>query len=886
MPVDSTTSTNPETQQVRTITRPTLLAVLEKSIEVGEFRFARQLSLSWLSVYPGDLAVNTWLAEALIKDNKTSQGTQILEKVTRIDPEYIWPFKLLAQAYEKNNPSGMQQALMRVFMLGERVNSSISMPGWSIIFRNARRELLEGNLATAETYIYQGLALNSEDVLGGIVHLQVIRALGESANLAKFSELYNNRWPDCVAFKLGLAESRLEAGDESEAVNLLHQCVAADASGQVCERWWGENHPYKPLWPDRYEINLDTAIPASVAAELGWNLLAARSETPVKVGLRLDEPAGEPVSDPIESGSQKQAAPETPVEMPEVKTEARIEQPEEPEWVKKTEKEFSKVAKHVKTPGLNKSDGRYPIYVVLSTKTGLRQQYGDQTLAVVDAELQSLATAVRGRSGWGSMVFYPDDIETTGKLAMKTIATVDPWKIKLALNDLDAALAKKGGRIGAVLIVGGPDVVPFHQLPNPTDDVDEEVLSDNPYATLDTNYFIPEWPVGRLPGERGPDVGLLLQQIRQVTKYHQQSTKTKKGLPGITFWLTLLQLLFRRNKPSSSASGGFGYSASVWRRSSLATFRPIGEGKSLLVSPPSVTKGFDSQKLVGAPMSYFNLHGMAETAEWYGQRDPLEVASGPDYPVALGISDLPKNGHAPKFIYSEACYGGYIMDKTEKTSIALRFISIGSMAVVASSGIAYGAANTPLVGADLLGFLFWNGLQEGYSVGDAFTQAKIGLANEMHKRQGYLDGEDQKTLISFILYGDPLVYNDGLQINQKRLMRFDQVPTLKMINDHQSAVSNPPEVSERILKSAKEAVASYLPGLESAEVRMSAQQIDVEGKAHHAGVFGKRLATRQVADRTVVIFTRKVRVGEYTHFNYARVTVDRDGKLMKMAFSR
>ena len=79
--------------------------------------------------------------------------------------------------------------------------------------------------------------------------------------------------------------------------------------------------------------------------------------------------------------------------------------------------------------------------------------------------------------------------------------------MKLSLADLDQALAKKGQMIGALVIVGGPDIVPFHHLPNPTDDIDKDVPSDNPYATLDSNYFVPEWPVGRIPGEAGKDAG-------------------------------------------------------------------------------------------------------------------------------------------------------------------------------------------------------------------------------------------------------------------------------------------------------------------------------------------------------------------------------------------
>jgi len=50
-------------------------------------------------------------------------------------------------------------------------------------------------------------------------------------------------------------------------------------------------------------------------------------------------------------------------------------------------------------------------------------------------------------------------------------------------------------------------------LPNPTDDSDINVPSDNPYATIDENYFIQQWPVGRLPDERGNDAGYLLEQL-------------------------------------------------------------------------------------------------------------------------------------------------------------------------------------------------------------------------------------------------------------------------------------------------------------------------------------------------------------------------------------
>jgi hypothetical protein len=73
-----------------------------------------------------------------------------------------------------------------------------------------------------------------------------------------------------------------------------------------------------------------------------------------------------------------------------------------------------------------------------------------------------------------------------------------------------------------------------------------------------------------------------------------------------------------------------------------------------------------------------------------------------------------------------------------------------------STKISYGSVTPPLIAADFLGRSFWENLSAGLPAGEALRRAKTDLATEMVKRQGYLDGEDQKTLISFVLYGDPL----------------------------------------------------------------------------------------------------------------------------------
>jgi hypothetical protein len=168
-----------------------------------------------------------------------------------------------------------------------------------------------------------------------------------------------------------------------------------------------------------------------------------------------------------------------------------------------------------------------------------------------------------------------------------------------------------------------------------------------------------------------------------------------------------------------------------------------------------------------ANFGYFNLHGLSDSSEWYGQRDPTDSIEGPDFPIALRPQDIRNSGHAPRVVFSEACYGAYIHGKKADEAISIKFLTSGTLAVVGSTSTCYGSISSPLIAADLLGRVYWGLISEGYLVGEALRRAKLYLAREMHQRQGFLDGEDQKTLISFVLYGDPLAQPYSTTVNTK-----------------------------------------------------------------------------------------------------------------------
>ncbi|HEY9077256.1 MAG TPA: hypothetical protein VIO61_12045 [Anaerolineaceae bacterium] len=892
------------------IPRRTLLAILESALDSGLYRFARQTALAWLGVYPGDIQVNLYLAKAMIAEGKVSQAVPILEKIVKQDPEYIDAYVELRNIYESTNPEKLLYVRGCLHAMG-LPGDSRDLPDWSKQLDLAREPMKTGSFQEAEKHIQMALAAMPELPLAAVMNLQIMSRKGDAAATRRLAEIYHACYPDCLSISLILAETQIDLRQEPEAVRLLHYCVANDISGQVPERIWGKDHPFKPLWPETPDMVYDLPVPAEVSARLGWNQLPPGE--PIENNTSLAETQKD-LSEHVEDLYDPGANPEiSPVEVTrKIKVDVVQSEPEgttcqmalknDPqqrssqavnESLKAVMDEFERLAKRLRKTAIVRSDGRFQIYVIFSSMVGLSSQYGPQTAAVIVEEMRNLATAIRKKPYWGSLVFCPDDPEICKQLGMTPLDNNDPWKLKLALADLDQILGKKGEMIGSLLIVGGPQVVPFHNLPNPIDDLDAQVPSDNPYGTLDGNYFVPEWPVGRLVGEDGTDAGLLLEQIRLITQRYDRLVKTKgikKSLaPSFSDFLQyLIRLLGQSNRKYDKNCLGF--TAAVWQKSSKAVYKMIGDPEKVLNSPPEISGSLDTSKLGGMKLQFFNLHGVDDAPEWFGQRDPADPAGGPDYPIAITPADLKKNGSAPRVVFTEACYGGHVLRKKVDQSIVLKYLSLGTQAFVGSTCVSYGSVDVPLIGADLLGEFFWKHVKAGEPVGMGLMQAKMELVREMNRRQGYLDPEDQKTLISFVLYGDPLlVYEDPTSF-PKHIRRLKFHPMIKTISDQKVDDSANEVVSSDTIAIAKRLVEAYLPGMENADVCVSQQIPGLAASLAVQGTTNPASQTKQGspfdAERVVITLRKQVRQAKRIHKHIARVTMDQRGNMIKLVISR
>lgn len=915
------------------LSRDQFCQLLDKAIQIPQPRFVRQAAAAWLGMFPGDLKIQAFMAQAQIFEGKKEQAAEIIQHVLKVDPEFREGYEILLKCLSDDDPS-REGLISNNYILGGKVVSAAEQPEWVQNLRAARLSFINQQVATAEKYLQKAIGSASDNVLCAILHVQITRATADTQTVQNLSSIYSQRWPDCVLFSLYLAEAQMELGSEMLAVSLLHDSAAKDAGGMVPARIWGKQSPYKSLWPEISDFNLNIPIPSTVAAAMGWNQLGSGTTTkppsqtrpenrpPVRqpntnmsqarpsVGrtntntatqpkpTNIDEkPVNifnfnslfKPVKISFDTSGMQDVAQRALNSISTVIHSAKSPEPVPDIPVKKVKEELARVAINLDKVGITASDHRFPVLVIVSIKTGLEKQFGRQTLSVIDEELKSLAISIGRLPEWSARVFYVDDPDSTGKAGLAPIDSMDPWKIKLFLSDLDKVLGKKGEMIGSLLLVGGPEVIPFHRLPNPTDDLDDEVLSDSPYSTRDSNYFVPEWPVSRLPGGNGTDAGLLLEQIRRLA----QTVQNRK--PRLNFNLNLnqipvfgsLQNLFNRYAILKSVRM-FGYTAEIWKKSSEEVFLQINKNRSIFSSPPLDADTIPGVQAVVAPVSYFNLHGLIDSSEWYGQRDMAITPQGPDYPVALKPDDLYRSIHENGIVFSEACYGGHISGKGEEDSIALKFLATGSACVIGSTATSYGSVNVPLIGADLLGYYLLKHLDEGMAAGEALYQARIDFIKEMQKRQGYLDGEDQKTLISFVMYGNPFATVRSASSQVKTIHR--QVLTSEVCPVCTKDFENelPKRMGDETMAKIKQAVEPYLPGLNNVQMHYSRVHMECNGKNHICPTSEIHLKGKPQArsGKMVVSISKAVTSSNRTHSHFARVTLDGKGKMVKLSVSR
>jgi hypothetical protein len=358
------------------------------------------------------------------------------------------------------------------------------------------------------------------------------------------------------------------------------------------------------------------------------------------------------------------------------------------------------------------------MHLALAPRRRLAAIYGPAAPALLAALDEALAA--RAAAGLLSAAYDPEE----GRPDLGVAPTpLEPGALVAQLDALEAALAARGAPLASLWIVGGAAAVPFGTLPNPVPDSDGPLRTDAGYGLADAAMLLPRWPVGRTPDADPPEPGMLARLLGLVAAAHRAGPPA----PGPVVAL----------------------SAARWAEVSAQVLAGAGaSGATHILTPPGRA---GAAALSGAGVIACNLHGVRGAAAWFGQARGDSELTPALRPADLDAADL--RGAA---VISQACYGARLDPVAGERSLALALLAAGAHAVVAAHGLTYGAPKPPPSESDLLAQGLIAALRRpGAQTGAAFLEAQAGLLRAIVRERGRPDADEVKTLLSFMLYGDP-----------------------------------------------------------------------------------------------------------------------------------
>ena len=236
--------------------------LLDSAIHVGSYRYARQIILTWLAHFPGDLPVRLKYGHLLTKTGQFEQAIQQLHELCLADPEYLDAWQLLSSSLREITKSAaatkyaflIADCQSAVHALGGRPTISAPLPTWSEGVRLTRQFLNNGEFEKAEEQLAQVLMVDPAPPLLAVTHLQITKASPLPAQAVQvLADFYQQRFPTTIAPILLMAEALMDGGESDKAVSFLHQGASLDVTGQVSKRLWGTIHPYENIWPEQLQ---------------------------------------------------------------------------------------------------------------------------------------------------------------------------------------------------------------------------------------------------------------------------------------------------------------------------------------------------------------------------------------------------------------------------------------------------------------------------------------------------------------------------------------------------------------------------------------------------------------------------------------------------------
>jgi hypothetical protein len=373
------------------------------------------------------------------------------------------------------------------------------------------------------------------------------------------------------------------------------------------------------------------------------------------------------------------------------------------------------------------------------------------------SDLQKINDAVKGwieadkKRGIQTVHVHVDDPTEMNDLGVEPVSgEATPEKMKQAIDLLWKKITPTPHYL---VLFGGHDIVPMFVVPNPTylwedQDNDKTVLTDNPYASSepfskdDQNvYLVPDRVIGRIPdmvsapGDTGRngDPAWFVRYLDTATEWESQPD---------SFY----------NQPyvictDEAKEAGKKCVQKAFAESSLPLF----------VCPPDSDTSPPARQGLSAPLHMIKCHGNKKDATFWGF---LESDENKEDPCPAITSATLKEYLEPRTVVATmCCYGAQIFAPKDADTwpLASTYLRKGALGYVGSTMMAWVGLGK-MSGADWIVTAYLKNVLDGESIGLAFLKSK----QDFHRHDGIrgrvIDVEGEKTLIEYILLGDPSIH--------------------------------------------------------------------------------------------------------------------------------
>jgi len=260
--------------------------------------------------------------------------------------------------------------------------------------------------------------------------------------------------------------------------------------------------------------------------------------------------------------------------------------------------------------------------------------------------------------------------------------------------------------------------------------------TDNPYAASATynaksraSYLVTDRVVGRIPDIPGAtDPAMLVAYL--------ESAATAQPLDLSEFTLDLLVC------------------CDTWQRAGKLCVTEIArQAADLNLAPPADTDAAFPQRYA-ARLQMIKCHGAPLDPHFYGQKEE-------DFPPVLYSATLAGKTVPGTVVGAMCCYGASVYDPGHPAAadpgvpaLATVYLRQGTLGFVGATGIAW-VGVSEMACADLIVCRFLNNVMAGMSLGAALLDSKQRFLADIGKNGQMPDAPEEKTLLQFLLLGDP-----------------------------------------------------------------------------------------------------------------------------------